>query len=92
MNENRAEGAAKVVTGKFERVVGGVFGDEKMQVRGGFREGAGHVQEAAGSHDIARTIENRPFVAVTVAAAMGLLAGLLIAGRGPKIVYVKPRA
>ncbi len=36
-------------------------------------------------------VEERPYLAVGLAAALGLLVGVLIAGRGPKIIYVKPR-
>jgi uncharacterized protein YjbJ (UPF0337 family) len=121
MNENRLEGAAKVVGGRFQRTAGELLEDPEMQMRGGVREGVGHIQEAAGSaqeileeaidqmksaadaagkvyggvsgftRDVARTIEERSYLSVAVAAALGLLVGLLIAGRGPKIVYVKPR-
>jgi uncharacterized protein YjbJ (UPF0337 family) len=121
MNENRAEGAAKVVGGRFQRAAGALLDDNEMQVRGGVREGVGHVQEAAGvaqevleeavghvktaastagrvyggvhgfAREVARTIEQRSYLSVAVAAALGLLAGLLIAGRGPRVIYVKPR-
>jgi uncharacterized protein YjbJ (UPF0337 family) len=49
MNENRVEGAAKVVGGRFQRAAGEVLEDRDMQVRGGVREGIGHVQETAGA-------------------------------------------
>ena len=121
MNENRVEGAAKVVGGRFQRAAGELLDDREMQVRGGVREGVGHVQEAAGTaqevleeavghvksaastagkvyggvsgfaRDVTKTIEERSYLAVAVAAAIGLLAGLLIAGRGPRVIYVKPR-
>ena len=122
MNENKAEGAAKVAMGRFESAAGEVLGDGEMQARGGARKVEGHVQEAAGSvqdalgdvadqaraavakasdaygrvsdtaRDIAKRVEEQSYVAVGLAAAIGLLVGLLIAGRGPKVVYVKPRA
>ena len=121
MNENRVEGAAKVVGGRFQRAAGELLEDREMQVRGGVREGVGHVQEAAGTaqevleeavghvksaastagkvyggvsgfaREVTQTIEERSYLAVAVAAAIGLLAGLLIAGRGPRVIYVKPR-
>jgi uncharacterized protein YjbJ (UPF0337 family) len=121
MNENRIEGAAKVIGGRFQRTAGELLEDSEMQVRGSVREGVGHVQEAAGTaqeileeavghvksaastagkvyggvtgfvRDLTQTIEQRSFLSVGVAAALGLLAGLLIASRGPKIIYVKPR-
>jgi ElaB/YqjD/DUF883 family membrane-anchored ribosome-binding protein len=126
MNENKTEGAAKVVVGKLESAAGEVLGDGELQARGNLRQVGGHVQEVAGSvqealgqaagqaraavskatdaygrasdtaHDIARRVEpfvdEQPYVALGLAAAVGLLVGLLIAGRGPKIVYVRPRA
>ena len=121
MNENRVEGAAKVVGGRFQRAAGELLDDREMQVRGGVRAGVGHVQETAGAaqeileeavghvksaattagkvyggvsgfaRDVTQTIEERSYLAVAVAAAIGLLAGLLIAGRGPRVIYVKPR-
>jgi uncharacterized protein YjbJ (UPF0337 family) len=121
MNENRVEGAAKVVGGRFQRAAGEVLEDRDMQVRGGVREGIGHVQETAGAaqdileeaaghvkaaastasklydgasgfaREVANTIEERSYLSVAAAAALGLLVGLLIAGRGPKIIYVKPK-
>jgi uncharacterized protein YjbJ (UPF0337 family) len=121
MNENRVEGAAKVVGGRFQRAAGEVFDDRDMQTRGAVREGVGHAQEAAGyaqeileeavSHaksaattagkvyervsglarEVATTIEERSYMSVAAAAALGLLVGLLIAGRGPKVIYVKPK-
>ncbi len=121
MNENKTEGAAKVVLGKFESAAGQAVGDASLRARGGARQVEGRVQETAGSvqetleqvagqakaalstasdayaavsgatRGIARTIEDEPYMAVGVATAVGLLIGLLIAGRGPKIIYVKPR-
>lgn len=44
-----------------------------------------------GAHDAAQWVEEQPFVAMGLAAAVGLLAGLLIAERRPRIIYVKPR-
>ena len=36
-------------------------------------------------------VQEKPYVSLTIAAAVGLLAGLLVAGRGPKVVYLRPR-
>ncbi|HZL01005.1 MAG TPA: CsbD family protein [Caulobacteraceae bacterium] len=121
MNENRAEGAAKVVLGKFESAVGEAVDDPKLRLKGAGRQAGGRVQEAAGAaqetlgvltdsarlaastvgdaygkvSDIAAEIDpfvrDKPYLAVAIAAAAGLLAGLLIAGRGPRVIYVKPR-
>lgn len=37
-------------------------------------------------------VKQQPYVALGLAALGGLMFGLLYAGRGPKIVYVKPHA
>ena len=41
---------------------------------------------------VRRTIEERSYLAVAAAGALGLFVGLLLASRGPKVIYVKPRA
>ncbi|MGI9169415.1 MAG: CsbD family protein [Caulobacteraceae bacterium] len=46
---------------------------------------------AGAAQDISRRVEEEPYLAVGVAAVIGLLLGLLLWGRGPKIIYVKPR-
>lgn len=121
MNENRSEGAAKVVLGKFESAVGEAVDDPKLRLKGAGRQAGGRVQEAAGAaqetfgllgdhaRDVAATVSDaygrvsdvaaeidpfireKPYLAVAFGIAAGLLAGLLIAGRRPKVVYVKPR-
>ncbi len=37
-------------------------------------------------------VKEKPYAALGLAAVGGLFLGMLYAGRGPKIVYVKPRA
>ena len=53
----------------------------------------GQVSERA--HSVAEQVDpyvkHRPYAAMGVVAAVGLVAGLLMAGRGPKVIYVKPR-
>jgi ElaB/YqjD/DUF883 family membrane-anchored ribosome-binding protein len=36
-------------------------------------------------------VRDQPYLALGAAALTGLMLGLLYAGRGPKIVYIKPR-
>jgi uncharacterized protein YjbJ (UPF0337 family) len=48
-------------------------------------------QVSGSARDIVRNIEEKPLLAVVMATAAGLLAGLLLGGRGPKVIYVKPR-
>ena len=35
-------------------------------------------------------VREKPYAALGLAAAAGLLAGLFLAGRGPKVIYLKP--
>ncbi|MGI8841951.1 MAG: hypothetical protein ACR2F8_14400, partial [Caulobacteraceae bacterium] len=56
MNETEAEGAEKVVLGKFETAAGEVLGDTGMRVRGEARQVGGHIQEAAGA--VQETLEH----------------------------------
>ena len=37
-------------------------------------------------------VREQPYAALGIAAAAGLVVGLLLAGRGPRVVYVKPRS
>ena len=37
-------------------------------------------------------VRERPYASLGIAAAAGLVVGLLLAGRGPSVVYVKPRS
>jgi ElaB/YqjD/DUF883 family membrane-anchored ribosome-binding protein len=37
-------------------------------------------------------VEQQPYAALGLAVATGLLAGLLLASRGPRVIYVKSRA
>lgn len=37
-------------------------------------------------------VQERPYTALGIAAIGGLVMGILLAGRGPKIIYVRPRA
>ena len=37
-------------------------------------------------------VREQPYAALGIAAAAGLLVGLLLAGRRPRVVYVKPRS
>jgi len=87
----RIRGAARQVEGHVQEVTGSV-----QDVLGQVRSAASRVSDTyrrAGDtvDDLARKVEERPLIAVAAAAAIGLLVGLLIAGRGPKIVYVRPR-
>jgi ElaB/YqjD/DUF883 family membrane-anchored ribosome-binding protein len=121
VNENRADGAAKVALGQFESAVGEALGDSRIQAKGAAHQVGGHVQEAAGlaQETIAQVagrarkaastfgeaygraseiagkvdpfVQEKPYAALGLALAAGLLLGLLIAGGQPKIVYIKQK-
>ena len=37
-------------------------------------------------------VQERPYAALAIAAALGVFVGLLLTARGPKVVYVRPPA
>lgn len=102
--ELQAKGSARQVEGHAQEAVGSAkqaLGQVADQVRQAVSQTAGQAREAYGRvTDQARSaadvvdpfVRQQPYAALGVAAAAGLVVGLLLAGRGPKIVYVKPRA
>ena len=58
----------------------------------GARTQDAYSRAAERAQDVADTIDpfvqQRPYLAVAIAAGIGLVVGLLLAGNGPKIVYV----
>lgn len=92
----QASGIVRQVSGHAQEAVGTVQ-DVLGKVAGQAKAAASTASEAYGrvsdtARDISRRVEEQPFLSLAFAAGVGLLVGLLIAGRGPKIVYVKPRA
>ena len=88
MDENRIEGAAKEGLGRVQDTFGAAMGDASAQVRGKLNEAAGKAQNLYGqAADQARDlggqagdwVAENPWQAVGVAAAFGLVIGLLIA-------------
>lgn len=61
-------------------------GDQAKGVYGATTE---RVQKAADVVD--PFVKDQPYLALALAGAAGLLFGLLFAGRGPKVIYVKPK-
>jgi ElaB/YqjD/DUF883 family membrane-anchored ribosome-binding protein len=51
-----------------------------------YRSAAGRAQDVADTID--PFVQERPYLAVAIAAGIGLVVGLLLAGNGPKIIYV----
>ena len=70
--------------------VNGVLNRLKAQADELYGHAAGKVREVAGQ--VEPMVKERPYVALGAVAAAGLLAGLLLAGRGPKVIYLKPRS
>jgi uncharacterized protein YjbJ (UPF0337 family) len=91
----QTRGGARQVGGRVQEAVGSVQ-DALGQAAETTRAAVTRASDAYGrvSHTargLARRVEDQPFAAVAVATAIGLLAGLLIAERRPRIIYVKPR-
>jgi ElaB/YqjD/DUF883 family membrane-anchored ribosome-binding protein len=80
--QDAVSGAANSVSDAAAKV-----GDHARSAYAGVNERAQRVAE-----HVDPLVHDQPYVALCVAAAAGLLVGLLIAGRGPKIVYVRPPA
>jgi ElaB/YqjD/DUF883 family membrane-anchored ribosome-binding protein len=88
MDENRIEGATKEGLGRLQDTFGAAVGDAGSQVRGKLNQAAGAAQNLYGqAADQARQlggqtqdwVSENPWPAVGIAAAVGLVLGLLIA-------------
>ncbi len=84
MDENRIEGAAREAIGRAQDAFGGAIGDVPTQLRGKVNEAAGAAQNLYGrAADQARQthdwVSDNPWPAAGVAAAIGLVIGLIVA-------------
>ena len=75
---NQAAEGAKAAVSKTAEQARDLYGQAQQRVQG--------VTET-----IDPFVKEQPYAALGIAAAAGLVLGLLLAGRGPKVVYVKPR-
>jgi uncharacterized protein YjbJ (UPF0337 family) len=84
MEENRATGTAKDAGGKVEEGLGRIADDAQTEVKGQAQQVAGAAEDVydqakdatANFTDIVqRTIEQQPYTAVAIAAAVGWLLG-----------------
>jgi uncharacterized protein YjbJ (UPF0337 family) len=84
MNEHRATETAQNLGGKIEEGIGRIAGDAQTQFKGQAKQVAGAAEDrygqvkdaAAGFTDIVqRTIEQQPYTAIAIAAAVGWLLG-----------------
>ena len=100
----QAGGAIRQVEGKTQDALGsaeGVLSKVADQAKGAasmvsekatdaYGRAADRVQSVRDQVD--PFVAEKPYAALGIAAAVGLLTGLLFAGRGPKVVYVRPHA
>ena len=100
----RAKGEVRHFAGKAQDAVG-VAGDAASRVAGVVREkvakAGDHAADAysdlvgraqAAAERVEPFVKEKPYLAVGIAGLLGLVAGLVVAGRGPRVIYVKPRA
>lgn len=88
----RSEGGAERAVGKLKdkaadlgQKVSAAAADRAMDVYAGAAE---RFDRVAGRVD--PFVREKPYAALGFAVVAGLLAGLLLAGRGPKVIYLKP--
>lgn len=84
----QAGGYAQEAAGTVEDVLEGVA-DRAKAAAATLSDAYDRVSDTA--RGIGRRVEDRPYMAVGVGVALGLLVGLIMASRGPKVIYVKPR-
>ena len=92
----QVEGNTQVAAGKAQEALNEAIekiGGLVARLRDHANELYGQAQDRA--HKVADQVDpyihEKPYQAVGVALTVGLLTGLLIAGRGPKVIVVKPR-
>ena len=101
--EMQAKASARQVEGHAQDAVGSAqqaIGQAADQARDAAARVADQARDVYGRvSDQAQTVrdttdsfvKDQPYAALAIAATAGLLVGLLFAGRGLKVVYVKPR-
>ena len=106
LNEPKLEiqGATRQIEGKAEDVFGtaqaafGQVADQAKVAVAKVSDQAKDVYERATDRvqSVRETVDpfvqEKPYSALGIAAAVGLLVGLLFAGRGPKVVYIRPHS
>jgi ElaB/YqjD/DUF883 family membrane-anchored ribosome-binding protein len=80
---------AKVVTAKLADQAKAVSMKVTEQSRDAFDRASGGARTVVETVD--PMVKEQPYVAIAVAAAAGLLIGLLMAARAPKVIYLKAR-
>ena len=86
--EMQARGVVLEVEGRVQKAFGRVA-DETRAAVAQVTDVYGRASDTV--YAVAERIRERPLVALTLAGAAGFLLGHLVGGRGPRVVYVKPR-
>jgi ElaB/YqjD/DUF883 family membrane-anchored ribosome-binding protein len=90
---DQAKGTIQAVAGKIQDAVGQTadkatetlskVGDQTKEAYARMSQGTRQVANA-----VEPFVEERPYAALGLAAAVGVVVGLLLAGRGPRVIYV----
>lgn len=100
---DQVKGKAKEVEGKAKEAVGsaqqalGDVADKVREAASGVTEQARQTYSAAADKaqelkgKVEPMVQEKPYVALLAAFALGFLASRLIAPGGPRVIYVKPR-
>jgi ElaB/YqjD/DUF883 family membrane-anchored ribosome-binding protein len=84
-----AKASAKAAAASLKEVAGSVLGEARERIRDLTGEAAGEAQHRY--RDLEAWVQLRPARAIGVAAAVGVLLGLLMRGRTTRVVYVRDR-
>ena len=99
----QVKGASTRLEGQAQKVIGGVQDGVNQAAEGAkaaiskageqARDLYGQAQQRVQgvTETIDPFVKEQPYAALGIAVAAGLVLGLLLAGRGPRVVYVKPR-
>lgn len=84
MKTEQVKGALEQAAGKAQDILGGLTGNERLQVEGKARQSAGELQQHYGDllAEVSAFTQRRPRTTLGVFAGLALLAGwLLVRGR-----------
>ena len=96
--QSRSGQAQAMIDDVAETVTAGIAkaGDQASAAVNKLSDGAvdAYDRAYAGARKVGETVEpfvqDRPYAALAISAALGLVVGLLMTARGPKVVYVRP--
>ena len=103
-DDMQGEGASTQLEGQAQKIIGGVQDGVNQAAEGAkaavskageqARDLYGQAQQRVQgvTETLDPFVKEQPYAALGIAAAAGLVFGLLLAGRGPRVVYVKPRS